>query len=244
MVLLVLKLMNKLKLLDQEILEVLRQIEYCCDTSELLNPKIIEEQKYIQVGYEDKIHSDIDKTLMAEYVKIFLQKNGVDFRLTYNFIDAQDDYINLGKIYGKNIEEIKAKIKTLINELISGKPTNKRKIRKFISINNEEIKQLELLEDKDERKGITVYINIRYDNPKSYNRKGSWKKMYELARDHQTNYNKNFYNYFNTNKKNPLYRNGEFKITKILKLEDNIIVPNIEINIISPRKVKRQLNLT
>jgi hypothetical protein len=64
--------------------------------------------------------------------------------------------------------------------------------------------------------------------------------MYELAKTQEVSFEKGFYDYFNSNKLNPLYTNG-FKVSKILKEQDGYIVPNIEIKLTTQNKVTRQL---
>ena len=106
----------------------------------------------------------------------------------------------------------------------------------------QEITQLELLKDEGEIKKITVYINVEYNSPKFYNRRKNWGKMYELAKEKQVSYNKGFFDYFNSNLSNPLYAKEGFKVTKILKQESNLIIPNIKINLITQKKVSQRLN--
>ncbi len=107
-----------LTLLQEEILWVLRKIEYCCESAELLNPKEIEEKKFLKVFYTDKDHSDLEKIESTNKIEKYLQKNGVDFHLTYNFIDSlADDHVELGIIKGENIQDIKTKIVSLKNKI-------------------------------------------------------------------------------------------------------------------------------
>jgi len=102
-----------------------------------------------------------------------------------------------------------------------------------------EISRIDVLEDKTERKGITIYININYEKPETFSRKKNWGAMYELAKEKCIKYDKDILDYFNSNKKNPLYSRLGFKITKILKQESDEIVPNIEIKIITQNKITR-----
>lgn len=104
-----------------------------------------------------------------------------------------------------------------------------------------EIKNIDVLEDKTENKKITIYINTNYLEPKDFNRGKNWGLMYKLALNQEVLYNKVFFDYFNSNKKNPLYAKYNFKVTKILKEENNSILPNIEIKITTQNKVTRQL---
>ena len=73
-----------------------------------------------------------------------------------------------------------------------------------------------------------------------FSRKDRWGKMYELAKTQEIPFEKSFYDYFNYQQTNPLYTKG-FNVTKILKMKDNYIVPNIEIKLITKSKKTRQL---
>jgi len=107
------------------------------------------------------------------------------------------------------------------------------------------ISKIDILVDKTEKKRIKVYINGDYNNPKDFSRNNSWGKMYELADVGFIDHNYPFYNYFNFGEDNPLYsKRCGFKITAIVKKEDNLIVPNIEIKLISKNKLSRLLKST
>ncbi|MEI6280945.1 MAG: hypothetical protein WCP17_03040 [bacterium] len=217
-----------------------------------LNLALLKQKKFLVIPYSEIDFSVLKKHKDIHDVANFLQENGVPFHLSLDFIfddptrlevseNPDDIYSELGIINGESIEEIKTSIQKLIKKLSPVKITEKQKMTQPISINIGEINQLELLEDKEERKKITVYINIQYGNPKSYNRRKSWGKMYELAKEQETSYNKGFFDYFNSNKTNPLYSKEGFKVTKILKQENGTIVPNIKIDLITQGKVTRRL---
>jgi DnaJ-class molecular chaperone len=107
------------------------------------------------------------------------------------------------------------------------------------------INKIEILKDKTERKRIKVYLNNDYQNPKEFSRNKSWGKMYELADIGFIDYNNIFYNYFNTGKNNPLYaKRCGFKTALIVKREDDLIVPNIEIKLITKNMLARLLKST
>jgi asparagine N-glycosylation enzyme membrane subunit Stt3 len=65
--------------------------------------------------------------------------------------------------------------------------------------------------------------------------------MYQLAKEQQVSYDKGFFDYFNSNKINPLYSKEGFNVTKILKQEDGAIVPNIGIEIVTQKAVTQRL---
>ena len=145
----------------------------------------------------------------------------------------------------KLLDETKKKLERLIGLTRLEQGQSQKEIRrknKFTLKNGEEIKDIELEIDKTENKRIKAYINTSYNNPFYFNRRKYWKKMYELARDKQTSYDKGFSSYFNSNQINPLYSRYGFKLTKILKQDGLFIEPNIKISLIHPKKVSQQLN--
>jgi len=233
--------MGNLTLLEEEVLRMLKQIEYCVESAKLLDSKTFKENKFIEIYYIDKDRPALEVELTSmSHIETYLQKNAIDFRLTYNFIDhpeRPDGFIMLGRIYAKNLEDIEEKIQELIDKLNS-----KNTVRKIQLKKGQSITQLDLLEDLNEIKRVTVYVNVEYRNPRSYARKGSWGKMYELAKEQRTSFEKSFFDYFNSNSNNPLYAKKEFKVTKILKQEDKIIIPNIKISLITQKKVTQRLN--
>ncbi len=116
-----------------------------------------------------------------------------------------------------------------------------KKAESFLGFKKEsDIKQLEFLEDKNETKGITVYVNKEYGNPLKFNRGLYWKKIYELAKEAEVHYDKGFFDYFNSNQNNPLYGKGGFKLTQVLQKNGDYVVPNIKINLITQKKITQQ----
>lgn len=104
----------------------------------------------------------------------------------------------------------------------------------------QELEKMEILEDETESKKITVYINTDYEKERSYKRGDNWKLMYELAENQTVEYKRGFFDYFNSNIKNPLYSKKEFKLTRVLKKDGDYIIPNIEIKIITQQAVSRR----
>lgn len=123
-----------------------------------------------------------------------------------------------------------------IESFLSGISKNKKINQSF---KKSDIKKIEILESAGR---IKVYINKNYSNELDFSRKKYWGKMYDLAENQYTNENVNFLGYFNFNKKNPLYAKYGFNLTKILKIEDHIIVPIIEISLIKQKKVTQIIN--
>ncbi len=233
------KPMGNLTLFEQEILKVLEMIEYRCESTEILDS----ETKSLEIFYTDKNRPPLEEELTKMVViEKYLKKNGINFKLTHNFIDEperSDGFIMLGIIKDENIKNIKSKVLKLISELKI--KDNKKKLTLNKAGSNQEIKQLELLEDKTTNKGVTVYINVKYDTPRKFRRGKNWGKMYELAMDQRVPYNKTFFDYFNSNNTNPLYTKEGFKVTKILNKEYDYITPKIEIRIITQKAVTQRL---
>jgi len=152
--------MEDLSLLDQEILDVLKKIEYCCDNAELCYPDSINKRGFLDIVYKDKNHSDLERTLNADRIERYLLKKGIDFELTYNFIDdPSDDYIKLGIIRGKNIQEIKTKVTELINELKTKATSQELVVNKVEIKKKEEVKE-EKFQQKVQTK-TSSSINIK-----------------------------------------------------------------------------------
>jgi len=104
-----------------------------------------------------------------------------------------------------------------------------------------EIVKIEIKKEEREYKNITIFINTNYQKPRSYKRGKNWGKMYELAKEHVVTYDKGFFDYFNSNKTNPLYAKEGFKVTKILKQENDTITPNVTIKLTTQKAVTQRL---
>jgi hypothetical protein len=114
------------------------------------------------------------------------------------------------------------------------------KLKKKSAMTDSKIRQIEILKNTGR---IKVYINKDYGRELDFSRGKSWSKMYELAENGSTAFNKSFYDYFNPGSKNPLYGRHGFESTEILKVEDGLIVKNIEkIDLITPKKRTQKLN--
>lgn len=227
-----------LPLLDQEILVTLKKIERCLDNAELSYPQNINEQKFIEIILPDN-RSKLERTLFVHMMEQYLLKYNVNFESTYDLSeDKSKGYMRFGIIRGENIQEMKEKIINLKSELINGPKTRTNKTNP-----GDVVIKIEILEDKTETKKITLYINAVRNHPRYFNRREkSWVKLYELARDQRVPYHRGFFNYFNSNKNNPLYKREGFKPTKILNKEYDDIIPKIEIKLISQKKITQQLN--
>lgn len=109
------------------------------------------------------------------------------------------------------------------------------------SINNQ-INIIEIVEDKTEYKKVSFYINKDYSRPFEFNRNKTWTPLYDLARDQEVEYNRSFFNYINSNKKNPLYSKHKFINKQILKMDGESIKPNIPISFLSQKTVTTRKN--
>ena len=122
--------MENVTLLEQEVLEILKQLQYRCDEFELHSNN---EGKEVEIMISDIDPRNLKRTENLYNIEKYLQKSGIDFSITFDLVNDSplmhidhkhptEDYIQLGVIKGENIQEIKAKIKELINKLDSGKP--------------------------------------------------------------------------------------------------------------------------
>lgn len=237
------KHMGNLTLFELEILKILEIIEYHCEITELKGLDTKKEKEFLEILYTDKNRPALEEELTKmNSIERYLQKNGINFHLTHNFIDEPeraDGLIMLGIIKDKKLKDIKFKVAKLIYEL-----KRKEAIKKLVGdkmSTDKEIKQLELLEDKTRNKRITVFININYKSPIRPRGGKYWRNMYDLAVEQQIPYDKCVLDYFNSNENNPLYSNGEFNVTKILKKDNDYIIPNIIINCVTQKAVTQRL---
>ena len=115
--------------------------------------------------------------------------------------------------------------------------TSKGKIVRFKK--GDSIKIIEILEGRGR---IKLHINEDYHLEPNFARGRYWGKMYELAETGSTDWDKAFFDYFNSNKNNPLYARHGLSVTKILKQEGDAIVPEIKIGLITQKKVTQRRN--
>jgi|GEM_PF-6776824 len=141
-----------------------------------------------------------------------------------NKIKETDDAILIDRV-----EELERKIQGGV----SGK-------KSFIkSKKGDSIKTVEIIKNNGR---VKVYINGDCLKCLEFARKKYWGKMYELAENGSAENDKNFLDYFNSNKTNPLYKTHGFAVTQILKIEDGSIVKNIEkIELVTQKKITQRL---
>ena len=114
-----------------------------------------------------------------------------------------------------------------------------------------EIKSLRVAKHKDDSR-ITVIINEKYSQGKiqPLTSKGRWKILLEVVENGSAEADtkkqaKSVIEYFNTNKKCMIYsKYPEYKLTKILKADDEQIYPNIETELMSQKTFIQRKNKT
>jgi len=175
--------MENLTILEKEALEMLKQLERCCEVSES-DPDRVKKEKCVYVMYTDLKLAGLDSPERTQEVVSYLQRNGVNFEITFDsindipemYIDDEHPsyaYIEFGRIEGENLGEITLTIKKLIQKLTQNEM--KRMIIIKYKIN---LGQLSLNEDTIEFEGIQKDIlDILIKTGKEV--KVSWDKINE-----------------------------------------------------------------
>ena len=170
--------MGNLTLLDEEILEVLKKIEYCCENAELCYPESIKKQKAIEVIYPDN-HSNLERALMVNRIEKYFLKKGINFESTYNLVDDESkDYIKLGIIRGESIVDIRKQILHLINELKSKGGTRNIDITYNINIGRFTFNNKDIVVVEGKQKDVSDYLINAGENIKA-----SWDEIHETFKD-------------------------------------------------------------
>ncbi len=115
-----------------------------------------------------------------------------------------------------------------------------KRIKKYKS---EAIEKLILVEPKGRR--IKVVINDDYKNFFDVGYKDYWSFLFRVAsgeEDLEASKHKGAFDYFNSNKQCKLYSKFGHRVTKILKIEDGYIRPNIEVIPMSEKAFQTRLN--
>ena len=99
----------------------------------------------------------------------------------------------------------------------------------------EKISSIEFLVNS--QRANKVYINGYHSELLIFGEKKYWNKLYELANNRVIDFDKGFFDYFNSNKTNPLYKTHGYAITKILRKDKGMITPEIQIKIVTQKKV-------
>lgn len=114
--------MENQTLLERKVLNVLKQLEYLCDSASFLYEDLIKKQKYLQVTFNDINFSEITVPDDLYVIEKYLQSNGLDFHMTTDPANPpilDEDHPSLEEfefavIDGNTIQEIKTKIKDII----------------------------------------------------------------------------------------------------------------------------------
>ena len=134
--------MTNLSLIEQQVLAILFQLEYYCDTTTSLpDPK---NKNTFVVTFGDIDFSSLRKITDLYSVATYLTDKGLDFSITHDLVNdipitgayldsdhPSEDSVQLGTIKGKSIKAIEEKIKQFISELNIKKSES---IKKEISI--------------------------------------------------------------------------------------------------------------
>lgn len=103
--------------------------------------------------------------------------------------------------------------------------------------------RIECVEHRPNTNKFIVIINENYQSPFEIALGKYWSRMHELAKKQQVAQNKGFFDYFNSNSNNPLYRKLRYKKTQILKYDGAaLIVPNIKIGLINNKAFAQRKN--
>ncbi len=148
--------MEKLSILEQESLEILKQLERCCEGIGLHNPEKIIEDKFLYIAFSDIDFNVLKKTENIYDVAKYLQKNGVNFFIQGNdLIDRFpgmpinkylpfNNNTQLGIVKGENIQVIETSIRVLINRLSS------ESVQRVEIVKAPTLRTVEIYEDEDE----------------------------------------------------------------------------------------------
>ena len=126
--------MENLSILEQDVLKVLKQLEYGCEKAKLHNPAKVIKDKFVEVAFNDIDFSILKKTEDIYAIEKYLQNNGIAFKITGGKIINKfpgapiskylpfntDD--QLGIVEGGNVDEITEKICRLIEKLQRAQP--------------------------------------------------------------------------------------------------------------------------
>ena len=126
--------MENLSLFEEDVLKILKRLEYCCEKAELQNTVKITKNKCIEVAFSDIDFSVLKRTEDIYAVEKYLQRSGVAFKITGSKIIDKfpgspiNKYLpfntdaRLGIIECGNVDEVSAKIKKLIKKFQLTKP--------------------------------------------------------------------------------------------------------------------------
>lgn len=105
------------------------------------------------------------------------------------------------------------------------------------------IKKIDILKKIPEGSRTVFFVNDDYNNEYTFGRKKRWDAFYDVVNGSYPEMSKkdsdNIATYFNSDKRNPLYANYGFKISKILSYEDGklIISRDVKVKIIGKKEL-------
>lgn len=126
----------------------------------------------------------------------------------------------------------------------------KRKMRMIIEekiqFKNEILTKIVCVRSKNGGNKFLIIINDNYKKPIYGDKaKSSWDLFFKIAEGERVSYqagHKQNIDYFNSNKQNRIYTQTELKKTQILKVIDDIICPNVPMEVISEKTFKTKQN--
>ena len=147
--------MENLSILERESLEILKQLERCCQIANLNNPEKIKEEKFLFISFNDIDFTVLKKGEHIHDVEKYLKGNGVNFYITFDleneipdmYLDKEhptNDFIQFGIVKGENIQIIETSIKVLINKL------NPESVQRVEIIRAPVLRTIEIYEEEDE----------------------------------------------------------------------------------------------
>jgi hypothetical protein len=148
--------MGNLTLFEEEVLAILRQIEYCCETASPKEIREAEEDGYFGFYYKDNKSLILKSLSNYSHNKIrkYLRDNGINFN-SFDVDDASGEVFQKGGVEGKSIQEIKGRVNKLIKKL-TGEKNNIDSTRTFyFNIRNGELS----LYPKEKNKACTFIVN-------------------------------------------------------------------------------------
>lgn len=121
------------------------------------------------------------------------------------------------------------------------KNSNKMQVKEILGEKNTPIHKIEVVRRSPNNRKVKIVVNENYHHPAEFTLGKNWSQFYELAEKGQIVNKKGFFDYFNSNAKNPLYARLGYKPTQILKSDGAArIVPNIPIELITDRKIAQR----
>ena len=199
------------------------------------NPYNIQEEWYkiiFDFPSPKYIHSDVTKIVFSQEYYDYL---------SYSKKYSQMGIIKFGFIFEINRIEIEIIpnffIEYFREKYLSGSyliPKQKTKKKNKIYNEGGEIKKMEILKQNG---WIIIYINGNYNNGLVFRCRKYWGLMIELATNQYVDFDKGFLDYFNSNTDNPLYIKYKFKKSKILKVNEEKIIPLFKLNFVTQKKI-------